>query len=65
MPVHPSLHNDKWNIDGHKYTMQITFLSHFPMILKLLDNMREAPNVCLIMVRSVAGNINTVVGGGV
>lgn len=45
--------------------MQINFLSHFLMISKLLDGMKEAPDPRVIMVGSVTGNDNTVGGGGV
>ncbi|KAL3762982.1 hypothetical protein ACHAWU_001129 [Discostella pseudostelligera] len=61
----PSLPYAKWSIDGHEQTMQINFLSHFLMISKLLDGMKEAPDPRVIMVGSVTGNDNTVGGGGV
>lgn len=61
----PSLGEAKWSMDGHEQTMQINFLSHFLMISKLLDGMREAPDPRVIMVGSVTGNDNTVGGGGV
>ncbi|KAL9181357.1 hypothetical protein ACHAXT_010162 [Thalassiosira profunda] len=61
----PSLPYAKWSVDGHEQTMQINFLSHFLMISKLIDGMKEAPDPRVIMVGSVTGNDNTVGGGGV
>jgi len=61
----PSLPYAKWSVDGHEQTMQINFLSHFLMISKLLDRMKDAPDPRVIMVGSVTGNDNTVGGGGV
>jgi len=61
----PSLREAKWSMDGHEQTMQINFLSHFLMISKLLDGMKEALDPRVIMVGSVTGNDNTVGGGGV
>ena len=61
----PSLSDPEWSMDGHEQTMQVNFLSHFLMISKLLDGMKEAPNPRVIMVGSATGNDNTVGGGGV
>jgi len=61
----PSLPHAKWSVDGHEQTMQINFLSHFLMVSKLLDGMKEAPDPRVVMVGSVTGNDNTVGGGGV
>mmetsp|Transcript_39606 Transcript_39606/g.85461 ORF Transcript_39606/g.85461 Transcript_39606/m.85461 type:complete len:559 (+) Transcript_39606:92-1768(+) len=61
----PSLPHAKWSVDGHEQTMQINFLSHFLMISRLIDDMKEAPDPRVIMVGSVTGNDNTVGGGGV
>jgi len=61
----PSLPHAKWSVDGHEQTMQINYLSHFLMISRLLDGMKEAPDPRVVMVGSVTGNDNTVGGGGV
>lgn len=61
----PSLDYAKWSADGHEQTMQVNYLSHFLMISKLLDDMRNSPDPRVIMVGSVTGNDNTVGGGGV
>eukprot|EP00578_Thalassiosira_sp_NH16_P006052 CAMPEP_0181139482 /NCGR_PEP_ID=MMETSP1071-20121207/34805_1 /TAXON_ID=35127 /ORGANISM="Thalassiosira sp., Strain NH16" /LENGTH=576 /DNA_ID=CAMNT_0023226391 /DNA_START=110 /DNA_END=1840 /DNA_ORIENTATION=- len=61
----PSLPYAKWSVDGHEQTMQINYLSHFLMISRLLDGMKEAPDPRVVMVGSVTGNDNTVGGGGV
>ena len=61
----PSLPYAKWSVDGHEQTMQINFLSHFLMVSKLIDRMRDAPDPRVVMVGSVTGNDNTVGGGGV
>lgn len=61
----PSLPYAKWSVDGHEQTMQINFLSHFLMVSKLIDQMKDAPDPRVVMVGSVTGNDNTVGGGGV
>ncbi|KAL7498751.1 hypothetical protein ACHAWT_006783 [Skeletonema menzelii] len=61
----PSLPYAKWSVDGHEQTMQINFLSHFLMVSKLIERMRDASDPRVIMVGSVTGNDNTVGGGGV
>lgn len=61
----PSLPYAKWSVDGHEQTMQINYLSHFLMISKLVEGMKEAPDPRVVMVGSVTGNDNTVGGGGV
>ncbi|KAL7542380.1 hypothetical protein ACHAXR_012641 [Thalassiosira sp. AJA248-18] len=61
----PSLPHAKWSVDGHEQTMQINFLSHFLMISRLIDGMKQAPDPRVVMVGSVTGNDNTVGGGGV
>lgn len=45
--------------------MQINYLSHFLMISRLMEGMKEADDPRVVMVGSVTGNDNTVGGGGV
>ena len=52
-------------MDNHKQTMQKKFLSHFLVILKFPNGMRETPNFCLIMVWSVMGSNNTAGDSGI
>jgi len=61
----PSLPYAKWSLDNHEQTMQINFLSHFLMISKLMDSMKDSVDPRVVMVGSVTGNDNTVGGGGV
>ena len=50
---------------GHKQTLQINFLSRFLVISKLLDGLREAPNLCLLMDVSVARTTTPSQAGGI
>ena len=61
----PSLRFAEHSLDGHERTMQANFLSHFLMISKLLPGMENSEDPRITMVDSVAGNDNTVGGGGV
>ena len=61
----PSLRFAEHSLDGHEQTMQANFLSHFLMISKLMPGMENSEDPRITMVDSVAGNDNTVGGGGV
>jgi protochlorophyllide reductase len=61
----PTLDVPQWSDDGIEQQLQINHLSHFLMISKFIEDMKEAPGARVITVGSVTGNDNTVGGGGV
>ena len=63
--VYSFLHKANWSMNRHAQTMQIKCLSHFLIISELLNNLQQAPNLRLIMVGLVTGNINIVRGDSV
>mmetsp|Transcript_23868 Transcript_23868/g.51660 ORF Transcript_23868/g.51660 Transcript_23868/m.51660 type:complete len:523 (-) Transcript_23868:37-1605(-) len=61
----PDLPEPKWTVDGHERTMQVNYLSHFLMISKLMEGMKEGTDPRVLTVGSVTGPDNSVAADGV